>query len=277
MELQTDLGWDNYLAEFRSYDPTIGRWGQIDPKANEFVSPYVGMGNNPIFFVDPEGDTIKIRRTNGEGYYTYGSNDKIGKDKQLRKTVRTLNKTQRRGADKLGIIGYLSSHEETITINPSTDWTDRTAVVVGEGNHNISWGPNQGYVGQDGETLQSPALGLLHELAESYYVLADPEGRVAENPAYFKGKQYTPGDIQAIYEYSEQEKRETGSYQTYNDRWIIQNVEPGFNEVFRDRNRNTHKGYGTKATFGPFSKRARKYYDHRTGEISKIRNLKKGR
>ncbi|WP_429774028.1 RHS repeat-associated core domain-containing protein [Agaribacillus aureus] len=47
IELQQDLGWNNYLAEFRSYDPTIGRWRQIDPKASGRESPYVGMGNNP--------------------------------------------------------------------------------------------------------------------------------------------------------------------------------------------------------------------------------------
>lgn len=60
IELQTDLGWDNYLAEYRSYDPAIGRWGQIDPKANPFESPYVGMGNNPLKYIDPLGDTVIV-------------------------------------------------------------------------------------------------------------------------------------------------------------------------------------------------------------------------
>jgi RHS repeat-associated protein len=60
IELQTDLGWDNYLAEYRSYDPALGRWGQIDPKASERESLYVGMGNNPIFYSDPLGDTVRV-------------------------------------------------------------------------------------------------------------------------------------------------------------------------------------------------------------------------
>nr|WP_121274310.1 RHS repeat-associated core domain-containing protein [Pedobacter schmidteae] len=36
------------------YDPAIGRWMNVDPYA-EFHSPYVGMGNNPISLIDPDG------------------------------------------------------------------------------------------------------------------------------------------------------------------------------------------------------------------------------
>ncbi|MEM6830951.1 MAG: RHS repeat-associated core domain-containing protein, partial [Bacteroidota bacterium] len=56
MELQPET--ETYLADFRSYDPAIGRWQQVDPKANEFHSPYAGMGNNPIMYYDFLGDTI---------------------------------------------------------------------------------------------------------------------------------------------------------------------------------------------------------------------------
>jgi hypothetical protein len=33
---------------------------QIDPKASERESPYVGMANNPVVYVDPLGDTIRV-------------------------------------------------------------------------------------------------------------------------------------------------------------------------------------------------------------------------
>ena len=65
MELQ-DL-WDSYLADFRSYDQWLGRWGQVDPKASERESPYVGLGNNPIIYLDPKGDTVIVDNT---GYIT---------------------------------------------------------------------------------------------------------------------------------------------------------------------------------------------------------------
>ncbi len=55
IELQTDLGWDNYLAEFRSYDPSLGRFMQIDPVIKLHESPYAWNTNNPISFADPLG------------------------------------------------------------------------------------------------------------------------------------------------------------------------------------------------------------------------------
>ncbi|MEM9299979.1 MAG: RHS repeat-associated core domain-containing protein [Bacteroidota bacterium] len=60
-ETELGLGWD--LAEYRSYDPWIGRWLQIDPKASERESPYVGFGNMPNFYIDPLGDTVDTNNT----------------------------------------------------------------------------------------------------------------------------------------------------------------------------------------------------------------------
>ncbi len=36
------------------YDPAIGRWMSTDPMG-QYASPYVGMGNNPVDRVDPDG------------------------------------------------------------------------------------------------------------------------------------------------------------------------------------------------------------------------------
>ena len=55
-----DFGLDLSFATFRTLDPSIGRWLQVDPVAESLVgiSPYHAMGNNPILYNDPNGDFI---------------------------------------------------------------------------------------------------------------------------------------------------------------------------------------------------------------------------
>ena len=54
-EKDAETGWSAF--ELRMYDARLGRWLSADP-ANEFFSPYIGMGNNPITYGDPNGATI---------------------------------------------------------------------------------------------------------------------------------------------------------------------------------------------------------------------------
>ena len=46
----------------RMYDSRLGRWMSVDPLQVKFpsLSPYNGMANNPIIFVDPDGRDIKF-------------------------------------------------------------------------------------------------------------------------------------------------------------------------------------------------------------------------
>jgi RHS repeat-associated protein len=55
-ELNTDLDLNLDESFYRTYDPQLGRFLQIDPEPKYEESPYVSMGNNPISYADPLGN-----------------------------------------------------------------------------------------------------------------------------------------------------------------------------------------------------------------------------
>ncbi|MEM9857750.1 MAG: RHS repeat-associated core domain-containing protein [Bacteroidota bacterium] len=52
-EEDKETEWNSF--ESRMYDPLIGKFTTVDPQ-NQFASPYLGMGNNPVNGVDPDGE-----------------------------------------------------------------------------------------------------------------------------------------------------------------------------------------------------------------------------
>lgn len=60
-ELQDELGVGTYDYGWRQYDPSIGRFNKIDRFAEKYPSltTYSYAGNNPIYFVDVQGDSIR--------------------------------------------------------------------------------------------------------------------------------------------------------------------------------------------------------------------------
>jgi len=45
----------SYSANYRFYDPRIGRWKSLDPVVHAKFSPYSAFDNNPILYKDPSG------------------------------------------------------------------------------------------------------------------------------------------------------------------------------------------------------------------------------
>ena len=64
MEKDDEVSGEGNSYDFgaRMYNPRVGRWLSIDPKANQmpWQSPYCSMDNNPVWFNDPLGDKIKV-------------------------------------------------------------------------------------------------------------------------------------------------------------------------------------------------------------------------
>jgi RHS repeat-associated protein len=73
-EHSAETGWDEF--DLRMYDSNLGRWFAPDPK-HQYYSPYLGMGNNPVNLVDPDGGSVldDIHLSSDGGYKVIKTND----------------------------------------------------------------------------------------------------------------------------------------------------------------------------------------------------------
>jgi RHS repeat-associated protein len=64
---------NSYTTEYRQYDSRIGRWLSLDPLMDKYpdISPYASYANNPIFFIDVDGDSIGIYTIDKNGNFTH--------------------------------------------------------------------------------------------------------------------------------------------------------------------------------------------------------------
>ncbi|GAB4259556.1 MAG: hypothetical protein Kow0079_16600 [Vicingaceae bacterium] len=98
-------------ALFREYDTRLGRRWNLDPKPQIFISDYAVMANNPIWFNDVLGDSIRV---NGETYIPgkeYKGNDKFVKD-----VFNSYNELYKKSDEARKHINILSESKEDIQI-----------------------------------------------------------------------------------------------------------------------------------------------------------------
>ena len=61
-------------AEFWQYDSRLGRRWNVDPVFKEYESPYACFAENPVFFADDNGDTLRV--TSKDGAFLFSLDDK---------------------------------------------------------------------------------------------------------------------------------------------------------------------------------------------------------
>jgi len=96
-EFQPEKGMNMYDFGARNYDPTLGRWMNVDPLVEKTMEAYSYVGNNPIRFTDPTGmikddiiinnkdkkEIIRIIVDTGDKDYVFDTELNINPDKPL--------------------------------------------------------------------------------------------------------------------------------------------------------------------------------------------------
>lgn len=136
-ELTTDFDLSLYESFYRTHDPQIGRFLQIDPKPIYEESPFTAMGNNPIKYNDLLGDKYKLegKDEDKKKYLEYlssltGNTYELNKKGEVVRTNKKLNTktTDKKSGTLSKIVEKGIKSKETTTLNLKNDpETDKAA------------------------------------------------------------------------------------------------------------------------------------------------------
>ena len=84
---------NSYTSLFRNYDARLARWLSIDPKMTAEISPYAAMSNSPMFYTDPEGDTVVVQHEGKDYTYTPGMTVDESYPEFVQETFNSMNNT----------------------------------------------------------------------------------------------------------------------------------------------------------------------------------------
>ena len=230
------VSWMDYGA--RWYDPSVGRFTSIDRFVQDFSfqTPFAYAANDPIKFIDVNGDSVRVNGNNGESTFYFPGATYDGDSEYISMVFDALNYLVENGADVCDQIcgtsyadGIVDIKDNTRKDNPlksnghrQSYFNPRTSTLI--------WDSEMGsqFFNGSGITIRSPEEVLNHEMghAASFLLNEEEHNKRGDKP----NAQY--GD--------EEEKRVIT--QIENPSAIILNG----NSKNKSKPRNNHKGTFTK-------------------------------
>ncbi|CAM1367909.1 hypothetical protein TPENAI_60316 [Tenacibaculum litopenaei] len=170
------LDWLEYGA--RSFDPSLGRFMNIDRFAEIYMSntPYHYTLNNPVYYVDVNGDCVNIHYGEGQSYTFCGDATDAPDNEFVQQTITAYNTMLEAGGGSF--TDLVQNKDKTIGVIKATG-NQETAYEVNEGS--IYWDPNGGTITSKGTFSSYTDLehegdhALRHQTSKDYEAQQKPD------------------------------------------------------------------------------------------------------
>ncbi len=154
-----------YYYSARYYDPRSSVWLNVDPMSEKYanLSPYNYCANNPVLFVDPNGEDIVIhyKENSSNKVYRFTGNSKGAPDNPfVGHVISAWNyNVQNGGGDKM----FEAATNPNISVHVTEGLVSQRRTIDG-GLSVVFWNPLLGSL-TDEDYILSPATHLEHEIA----------------------------------------------------------------------------------------------------------------